>query len=55
VQQFLGLVEYISLPNVSAYTMPLSGMCANGLSFIWQAVHNKCFEMIKAIVSKKLA
>jgi hypothetical protein len=37
VQQFLGLVEYISrfLPNVLAYTTPLSGMCTNGLPFIW--------------------
>jgi hypothetical protein len=57
VQRFLGLVEYISqfLPNVSVYTTPLSGMCANGLPFIWQGVHDKCFETIKAITSKKLA
>ena len=36
VQRFLGLMEYISrfLPNISAYTMPLSGMCANGLPFL---------------------
>jgi hypothetical protein len=37
VQWFLGLVEYIArfLLNVLAYTMPLSGMCVNGLPFIW--------------------
>jgi hypothetical protein len=56
MQRFLGLVEYISrfLPNVSVYTMPLSGMCSNGLPFIWRGIHNKCFETIKAIASKKL-
>jgi hypothetical protein len=56
VQWFLGLVEYISrfLLNVSAYTTPLSGMCVNGLPFIWRGIHDKCFKMIKAIMSKKL-
>ncbi|HZZ15741.1 MAG TPA: reverse transcriptase domain-containing protein, partial [Candidatus Sulfotelmatobacter sp.] len=57
VQRFLGLVEYISrfLPNVSAYTTPLSGMCSNGLPFVWRNLHDKCFEMIKAITAKKLS
>jgi hypothetical protein len=56
VQQFLGLVEYISqfLPNVSAY-MTLSGMCSNRLPFVWRALHNKCFETIKAIATQKLS
>ena len=54
---FLGLVEYISqfLPNVSAYTTPLSGMCANGLPFLWRGIHDKCLETIKAITSQKLS
>ena len=57
VQRFLGLIEYISrfLPNVSAYTTPLSGMCSNGLPFVWRALHDKCFETIKAIASRKLS
>ena len=57
VQRFLGLVEYISrfLPNVSAYTMPLSGMCANGLPFLWRGIHDKCLKTIKAIASQKLS
>ena len=48
VQRLLGLMEYISqfLPNVSAYTTPLSGMCANGLLFC--GIHDKCLETIKA-------
>ena len=56
VQWFLGLVEYISwfLPNISVYTMPLSGMCANSLLFLWRGIHDKCFETIKAIMSQKL-
>ena len=29
-------------------------MCSNGHPFNWQGIHNKCFETIKAIVSKKL-
>ena len=57
VQCFLGLVEYISrfLPNVSAYMTPLSGMCSDGLPFIWRNLHDKCFESIKAIASKRLS
>ena len=57
VQRFLGLVEYISrfLPNVSAYTTPLSGMCSNGLPFVWRNIHDKCFEMVKTIASKNLS
>jgi hypothetical protein len=57
VQRFLGLVEYISrfLPNVSAYTTPLSGMCSKGLPFVWRALHEKCFETIKAIATQKLS
>jgi hypothetical protein len=56
VQRFLGLVEYISrfLPNVSAWTTPLSGMCAQGLPFVWRGIHDKCFESIKAVASRKL-
>lgn len=56
VQRFLGLVEYISrfLPNISAFTTPLSGMCSNGIPFEWRGLHDKCFESVKAIVSRKL-
>ena len=34
--------------------MPLLGMCSNGHPFNWQGIHDKCFETIKAIMSKKL-
>ena len=49
-------MEYTSqfLPNILAYTTPLSGMCLNGHPFNWQGIHDKYFETIKAIASKKL-
>ena len=57
VQRFLRLVENISrfLPNMSAYMMPLSGICSQGLTFQWRKLHNKCFESIKATASRKLS
>jgi hypothetical protein len=37
VQRFLGLVQYLAhfLPDISAYTSPLSAMTKNGQSFQW--------------------
>jgi hypothetical protein len=54
VQRFAGLVNYISnfLPNVTAYTGPLMSMTQNGALFFWRPIHDKCFEMIKAICCK---
>jgi hypothetical protein len=51
VQRFLGLVQYLAhfLPDISAYTSPLAGMMLNGTSFSWRPLHEKCFQMIKAI------
>lgn len=51
VQKFLGLIQYLAhfLPDISSYTGPLSGMCANGRPFAWRPIHQKCFEMIKHI------
>lgn len=51
VQWFLGLVQYLAhfLPDISAYTSPLAGMMVNGMSFYWRLLHEKCFQMIKAI------
>ena len=38
VQRFLGLVQYLAhfMPDVSAYTTPLSGMVKNGCPFFWR-------------------
>jgi hypothetical protein len=54
VEQFLGLVQYLQnfMPDVSAYTSPLSGMCANGRPFVWRSFHEKCLESIKAIACR---
>ena len=54
VQRFLGLVQYLAnfMPDVSAYTGPLSAITRNGHSFEWRPVHQKCFESIKALACK---
>jgi hypothetical protein len=51
VQRFVGLVNYVSnfLPNVTSYTGPLMSMTKNRVPFFWRPIHEKCFEMIKAI------
>ncbi len=56
VQRFLGLINYLSpwMPYVSAYTTPLSGMCAKNHAFIWQAWHQSCFDTIKALACHAL-
>lgn len=54
VQRFLGLVQYLQhfLPNVSAFTAPLSVMTQNGHEFMWRPIHEKSFQEIKALASK---
>lgn len=54
VQQFLGLVNYLSafMPNVLAYMSPLSDMEHNDRVFVWQLLHEKCFQMLKALACK---
>src|ERR1700677_2867294 len=53
VQCFLGLVQYLAqfMPNVTAYTTPLSGM-ARHMLFIWTPILDKCFESIKTLILK---
>jgi hypothetical protein len=54
VERFLGLVQYLQnfMPDVSAYTAPLAGLCANGRPFVWREYHEKCLDSIKAIACK---
>ena len=49
VQHFLGLVQYLAhyMPDISAYTTPLSGCVRNGCPFEWMPLLDKCFESIK--------
>ena len=54
VQRFLGLVNYIApfMPNISAYTTPLSEMEHNERAFLWRPLHQRCFDMIKGMACK---
>lgn len=54
VQKFLGLVNYLAhfLPDVTAYTNPLSEMSRNNQPFFWRPVHDLCFERIKNLCCK---
>lgn len=54
VQRFLGLVQYISqfMPNLSAYTTPISALSKKHHRFLWTPLHDHCFEMIKALACK---
>jgi len=54
VQRFLGLIQYLQhfMPNVSAFTGPLSSMTKNGHDFMWRPIHDKCFAEIKALAIK---
>jgi hypothetical protein len=56
ILRFLGLVQYLAhfMPDVSSYTAPLSAICANGAAFYWRPLHDKCFEMIKALACHNL-
>ncbi|OJT03559.1 Transposon Ty3-I Gag-Pol polyprotein, partial [Trametes pubescens] len=54
VQRFLGLVNYLAhfMPDVTAYTSPLSAMVHNDQPFVWRALHDKFFEAIKVLACK---
>ena len=51
VQKFLGLVQYLALymPDIMAYTTPLSGLAQNNQTFQWTLLLDKCFQSDKAI------
>jgi len=54
VQRFVGLVEYLAqfMPDVSAYTTPLTGIQRNGHPFLWREIHDRCFQAIKVLACK---
>ena len=54
VQCFLGLVQYLAhyMPDISAYTTPLSGCVRNSRPFEWTPLLEKCFESIKTLACK---
>ena len=54
VQRFLGLVQYLAhfLPDITAYTTPLSLCTHNGKPFLWTPSLDKCFESIKSLTCR---
>ena len=54
VQTFLGLLQYLALymPDITAYTTPLSGSAQNNKTFQWTLLLDKCFQSIKAIAMR---
>jgi len=54
VQRFLSLVQYLAqfMPDVTAYTGPLSAICRNGQPFYWKPLHETCFGHIKMIACR---
>src|SRR3984885_5758739 len=53
-QCLVGLVQYIAhfMPDVSAYTSPLEGICRNGQLFYWRPLHQTCLDRIKDLARK---
>ncbi|KEP46697.1 putative Ty3/Gypsy polyprotein/retrotransposon [Rhizoctonia solani 123E] len=51
VQRFLGLVQYLAayMPDLSAYSGPISELTRKGRAFLWTPIHDRCFENIKAM------
>jgi hypothetical protein len=54
VQRFLGLVQYLAhfMPDVTAYTGPLSAIQKNGHPFHWRPIHQMCMDNIKTLACK---
>src|SRR6266481_3859430 len=54
IQWFLGLVQYLAhfLPDITAYTSPLSTCTHNGKLFVWTPLLDKCFESIKMLTCR---
>jgi hypothetical protein len=54
VGSFLGLVAYIApfMPDISAFTTPLSALETHGREFRWTTFHQHCFDMIKVLACK---
>jgi RNase H-like domain found in reverse transcriptase len=54
IQWCLRLVQYLAqyMPDVSAYTTPLTGCVRNNRPFKWTPCINKCLQSIKALAWK---
>jgi hypothetical protein len=47
-------MQYIAqfMPDLSAYTGPLSSLCSETCMFHWRPLHDKCLEIIKGLACK---
>ena len=54
IQWFIRLVEYLAqfMPDVLAYTTPLTSIQRNGHTFLWREIHDHCFQVIKDLACK---
>lgn len=54
IQKFLGVVNYVAhyLPDVTAYTTPLSEINKNNQPFFWRPIHDLCFQSIKDLACR---
>ena len=56
ILRFVGLCNYLALflPDISAYTSPLTGINRNNRPFEWTPFLDKCFKSIKHMATKHL-
>ncbi|KEP44919.1 putative Pol polyprotein/retrotransposon, partial [Rhizoctonia solani 123E] len=54
IQCFLGLVQYLAayMPDLLAYSGPISELTCKGRAFLWTPIHERCFENIKALACR---
>jgi len=54
VQQFLELVQYLShfMPDITAWTGPLATLASGNHPYIWNLMHQVCFNNIKSLAMK---
>lgn len=54
IEKFLGLVQYLApyCPDLSKFTSPLSGIQRSNKPFLWNPIHEECFNKIKELICK---
>ncbi|QRV72049.1 Transposon Tf2-1 polyprotein [Ceratobasidium sp. AG-Ba] len=54
IQRFLGLVQYLAayMPDLSAYSGPLSDLTRKGRIFLWTPIHQRSFDCIKELACR---
>ncbi|QRV99475.1 Transposon Tf2-1 polyprotein [Ceratobasidium sp. AG-Ba] len=54
IQRFLGLVQYLAayMPDLLAYSGPLSNLTRKGRIFLWTPIHQRSFDCIKELACR---